>query len=363
MLGANNDNAGDVRLLGTNDYSGGTFIGDQTLILGDGSTPVSGAIAGNVTFTNNFDTPNDNLRAILFNRPDDFTFGGTITTNFATAQNNRGVVRQDGTGKLTLTGNNTYSSGTIINAGTLQVGSGGGSGFGPVTDNSLLIFNRTGSLAVGTVTGTGSLVKQGSGVVTLAGNSSVGGNVDLLAGTLGAGASGTVGSLTVAGTLTIASGSTVLAGLNKSLSPSNGVFSAATIAYTNGGTLKLINGGPALVSGDKFTIFNQPVANLTTIVSPGFTVVNNLAVDGSVTVNTVMPPPTLTNSVSGGGTTLNLSWDPAWIGAMHLQNQTNTLGVGISTNWVIIPGSDAASTFSAQIRLTNPAVFYRLINP
>jgi autotransporter-associated beta strand protein len=125
MVGANNDNAGDVRLLGTNDYSGGTFIGDQTLILGDGSTPVSGQIAGNVTFTNNFDTPNDNPRGVNFNRPDDFAFSGNIVTNFSTPQDNRGVVTKNGAGTLTLTGNNTYGSGTVVANGALIVGNGG----------------------------------------------------------------------------------------------------------------------------------------------------------------------------------------------------------------------------------------------
>jgi autotransporter-associated beta strand protein len=264
---------------------------------------------------------------------------------------------------VTLTGNNNYAGGTVVNGGGLQVGNGGGSGAigrGPVTLNTQLTFDRTGTLAVGNVTGTGTLVKRGSGTVTLAGNSTAG-TVVLEAGTLGAATSGSIGSLTVAGDMTIVSGSTVLAGLDRLLSPSNSVFSATTITHTNGGILRLINGGPALVVGDKFTIFNQVVTNMT-VVSPGFSVQNDLALDGSVTVTGVLPPPTITASVVNR-TNLNLSWDSAWTGGVLVQGQTNSLVVGISNNWVTIPGTDAANTFSTVIGQTNQTVFFRLINP
>jgi len=55
-----------------------------------------------------------------FNRADDFTFPGNIVGD--------GRVAQSGTGTLTLTGANTYTNGTTINAGTLQVGAGGTTG-------------------------------------------------------------------------------------------------------------------------------------------------------------------------------------------------------------------------------------------
>jgi hypothetical protein len=127
--------------------------------------------------------------------------------------------------------------------------------------------------------------------------------------------------------------------------------------------LKLINAGPAVQVGNKFTIFSQPVTGggTMTIVSPGFTVANNLAVDGSVTVTAVQPAPTITSSVVGSQ--LNLSWPSAWTGGVHLQAQTNTLAVGIANNWVTIPGTDLSNTYSTTINPTNPAVFYRLINP
>ena len=46
----------------------------------------------NVQFVNNFTIGQDNTRTITFNRPDDFTFGGTITTNFAGRYSSSSVV-------------------------------------------------------------------------------------------------------------------------------------------------------------------------------------------------------------------------------------------------------------------------------
>ena len=64
-----------------------------------------------------------------------------------------------------LTADNSYSGGTTINAGTLQVGNGGatGVGTGPVLDDAALVFNRSGIVTVpGTIARTGSLTRMAS---------------------------------------------------------------------------------------------------------------------------------------------------------------------------------------------------------
>jgi len=66
----------------------------------------------------------------------------------------------------------------------------------------------------------------------------------------------------------------------------------------------------------------------------------------------------LTNSVTGGGTTLSLSWGAGW----KLQMQTNSLTTGLGTNWTYITDGTLTST-NITIDATKPTVFYRLVYP
>ena len=82
-----------------------------------------------------------------------------------------GSLVKTGEGTLVLTGANSYSGGTFIDAGTLAVGDGekGGSlGAGPVVNNGILAFNLPGSSLLNLeISGTGALVKNGSGMLTM----------------------------------------------------------------------------------------------------------------------------------------------------------------------------------------------------
>ena len=74
-----------------------------------------------------------------------------------------------GPGTVILTAANTYTGGTTISGGILQLGNGG-SITGPIVDNATLSFNRTDATLnlTGNITGTGSVVQAGSGsTVTL----------------------------------------------------------------------------------------------------------------------------------------------------------------------------------------------------
>ncbi len=376
VVDANNFNPGDVTLTGNCDYTGGTFIGDNGLIVGDGSG--NGWITNNVTFMNSTQVPNDNARTLTFNQPNNMTFPGNIVTNFSSPQSNQGLLVQNGTGVLTLTGTNTYGSGTTINAGTLQVGNGGTSGTigsGNVTDNSALVFNRSDSVTFNNaISGVGSVVQYGAGTTTLNGlaltytgstttsngtlvilGSSIAGDMDVYGGTLVESGFGLVGSMSIGGALNISSGK-IVATLNKSLSPSNTTFVVSGAITSTGGTLVLTNVGPGLVVGDTFAIFNQPVTGTAlTLQTTGFTAHDNG--DGSFTVTsvTLVTPPTITTTFTGG--VLNLSW-PSGTG-LHLQAQTNSVSVGLRSNWVNV-GGVTGNSYSVTPNPANGAVFYRL---
>jgi autotransporter-associated beta strand protein len=163
----NQTGSGTTILTGNNTYTGGTTISAGRLQLGNGGT--TGSITGNVL---------DN-GVLVFNRSDSVTFGGVIS--------GIGSVTQTGIGTTILTGNNTYAGGTTIRAGTLQLGNGGttGSITGNVLDNGVLVFNRSDSVTFGgVISGTGSLIQQGAGVLTLPGANTYTGTTTVNSGSL-----------------------------------------------------------------------------------------------------------------------------------------------------------------------------------
>ena len=149
---------GTLILTGSNSYSGGTTISEGTLQIDSGGS--SGSIVGNVV---------DNA-SLAFSRSDTLVFSGAISGS--------GSLTQMGPGTLILTGPNTYSGTTTISAGTLQIDNGGTTGSlgaGNVTNNAVLAFNRSDMYSfAGNITGSGSLVMNGTGTLALTGDISSG---------------------------------------------------------------------------------------------------------------------------------------------------------------------------------------------
>jgi autotransporter-associated beta strand protein len=382
---ANNGNNGDVTLLGNNTYTGGTYILGGQIIFGNNVTPGAGAFVGGVFLTNDYahnqfgGAPNDFVPATLvFNRPDDFIFPGNIV--------GEGFVTLTGAGMVTLTGNNTYTNRgtgntTTISAGTLQVGNGGTSGSiggGAVTDNALLVWNRSDDVSFGRViSGAGSFVKTGAGVLTLTAvntyngpttvsngtlvvtGGAIAGDLNLEGGTFVPASLTTGGGVNVAANLTIDAG-TILAPLNKSLSVTNIVV--AGVITRNGGSVVVTNVGPALAVNDKFYLFSAPVSGFATVTGAGATWQNDLATDGSITALTVpvtvnTNPPVVRVSVSGS--TLSLAW-PTNLGWTL---QTNSVGLSSPSSWFPVSGSASLTNLNITINPAKTNVFFRMVYP
>ncbi|EDA3138373.1 fibronectin-binding autotransporter adhesin ShdA [Salmonella enterica subsp. enterica serovar Joal] len=148
---------GELTLNGDNDYSGGTTIDDGVLIADNADSLGTGAVANNgVLQVGEGELKN--------------TLSGT------------GSLVKIGTGELTLSGDNDYSGGTTISDGTLTADHADSLGSGDI-DNSGVLKVGEGELE-NTLSGSGSLVKTGTGELTLSGDNSYSGATTISDGTL-----------------------------------------------------------------------------------------------------------------------------------------------------------------------------------
>ncbi|MBE1529555.1 fibronectin-binding autotransporter adhesin [Sphingopyxis sp. OAS728] len=176
---AKND-SGTWVLTGNHSYTGSTNVNAGTLFIGGGGA--TGSIAS--ALVNNFGT-------LGFNRSDLLAYGGQIVGT--------GSLRQTGAGTTVLTGTNSYTGGTTIDAGTLQLGNGGttGSIVGDIVDNGLLVFNRSDLVNFnGLISGSGAVRQFGSGTTVLSGINSYAGGTSILGGTLQVSADANLGAAT-----------------------------------------------------------------------------------------------------------------------------------------------------------------------
>lgn len=280
-----------------------------------------------------------------------------------------------GGGTLILAGaNNTWSS-LNITLGTVQIGNGGGGslGGGTIDDAGTLAFNTAGNLAVtNPIIDGGSINQIGAGTVVFTGNASgftgtttvtsgglggtttFGGPVNVLPGaTLAPGTPTAIGTLTINNNLTI--GGNLLVKINKSLAQSNDLVSVTgTLSNTNNGVVTVNNLGPALVAGNKFTLFSQPVSGggLLSISGSGAVWSNNLATDGSIIVlSATVPHPVIrTINISGGNVVVSGTNGTA-SGTCYLLSSTN-LATPLA-NWVRVSTNSFDS--NGNFNITNAA--------
>jgi autotransporter-associated beta strand protein len=301
------------------------------------NTPVTlgGAVkvqsdAGTLTLGGNW---TDGTQNLTIDGAGNTTASGTINGTGSLTKNGGGTLQLSGISANTLSGSTLISAGTLslaktagVNAiaGNLTVGDGvGGAGAdvlrldaaNQIVDSSAVTVSASGSLNLngfsetiaslsgassaslvalgagtlavgdansatfaGTISGTGDIVKQGSGTLTLSGANTYSGDTTISAGTL---ALGTGGSISTSAMLTIASGAT----FDVSAIPFN-LGSGKTLARNATSGTGTINGSITFDSG----------ANLSLLSDGPNKTVGNLSVTGNLTLNNN----TIAINVSGG---------------------------------------------------------------
>ncbi|EHL2884845.1 TPA: fibronectin-binding autotransporter adhesin ShdA [Salmonella enterica subsp. enterica serovar Weston] len=161
----------ELMVTGDNTYSGGTTISGGTLTADHADSLGTGAVANS----------------------------GVLQVGEGELENTlsgSGSLVKTGTGELTLSGDNTYSGGTTITGGTLTADHADSLGSGDI-DNSGVLKVGEGDLE-NTLSGSGSLVKTGTGELTLSGGNDYSGGTTIIGGTLTADHADSLGTGAVA---------------------------------------------------------------------------------------------------------------------------------------------------------------------
>ncbi len=162
------------------------------------------------------------------------TVGDSTDTTFTGALSGTGSLNKVGTGTLTLSGLNNAYANTTIGGGKLIVDKP----VGDYLDNAILQFSA--GTASGTISGTGSIVKAGSGVLTLSGDNSYSGGTSVQGGRLIV--AKPVGDYVNAGILEFSSGiaSGKLSGAGSLVKSGSGTVTLSGLnnSYTGGTTIE-----------------------------------------------------------------------------------------------------------------------------
>ncbi|EBG3203912.1 fibronectin-binding autotransporter adhesin ShdA [Salmonella enterica subsp. enterica] len=209
----------ELIVTGDNNYSGGTTIDDGVLIADNADSLGTGAVANNgVLQVGEGELKN--------------TLSGT------------GSLVKTGTGELTLSGDNTYSGGTTITGGTLTADHADSLGTGAI-DNSGVLQVGEGELE-NTLSGAGSLVKTGTGELTLSGDNNYSGGTTISGGTLTADHADSLGSGDIdnSGVLKVGEGE-----LENTLSGSGSLVKTGTGELTLSGDNNTYSGDTTIADG------------------------------------------------------------------------------------------------------------------
>ena len=228
---------------GDNKLSAGSLAGAGTYFLGANQLTVGG----------------NNLSTTVEGVISDCGLGGSECNNLGATG---GALVKVGTGTMILSGDNTYTGGTTISGGALQLGDGGASGsiVGNVVNNSIFAINRSDTYIFGgAISGTGAFMQLGTGTTVLTGTNTYTGATNVNAGTLQAGAANafspfsafsvasgarldfnsfnqTIGSLAGAGIVTLGAATLTAGNDNTSTTFSGAIFGTGGLTKTGAGT-------------------------------------------------------------------------------------------------------------------------------
>ncbi|EMR7803454.1 fibronectin-binding autotransporter adhesin ShdA [Salmonella enterica subsp. enterica] len=276
----------ELIVTGDNNYSGGTTISDGTLIADHADSLGTGAVANS----------------------------GVLQVGEGELENTlsgSGSLVKTGTGELTLSGDNSYSGGTTITDGTLTADHADSLGTGAVANSGVLQVGE-GELE-NTLSGSGSLVKTGTGELTLGGDNSYSGDTTIADGTLIAANVNALGSGNIdnSGTLML---------------DANGAFELANITTHTGATTALAAGSTldagqlTQEDGSTLSIDLGAATDDAVITADSVTLGGTLNVTGIGNVTDSWTPEAYTYTLIGSDSAITTDFDDLTVAGMNRED-------------------------------------------
>ena len=310
---------------GSNTYNGTTTINAGTLQIGPTGRLGAGSYAGNIS----------NNATLIYSGTNAQTLSGIISGTGALTQNNSSST-------LTLTGANTYTGTTTINAGTLQLGNNGATGSlsadSAITVDGALVFRRSDAISQGTnfstaaITGTGVVIHNSANSTTLTNNAnSFSGGVWVQQGTLFAGAIGNSGEASFLG--------------------SCGTIKLGSSSST--GTLRLTTGSPIETTDKVIDLSGTTGGGSIIAANATITMTGNLAMSGTGNKTLFFTSSGSSNTFNltysgliaeGAGSVLSLTFAGSGNGNHTLTNASNSFSGAVS-----IAGNTSGTTTTLNV--------------
>jgi|688.fasta_scaffold09630_6 autotransporter-associated beta strand protein len=267
---------------GTFNFSGGTlrpYSQDTTI---GGVTGFTIALAGTSATLSGIDAAAGTARTL------------TILTTLVDGTAGAGGLNVAG-GMVVLPRTNSFTGNTTVSSGTLSIGNGSTTGSipGNVANNGTLVFNRSNAITYsGAISGSGDVLQQGAGTLTLSGSNSFTGNTTVNSGTLLLSNSNALrGSTFTGGAGTLAFGGTGTGDTNYFYVGGLSGSSALSLTSTNGTAVRLnfgLNNANTTFSGNVTGTavgqFVEKVGTGTTTISGNWTSGSQGLTGGGVTV-------------------------------------------------------------------------------
>jgi fibronectin-binding autotransporter adhesin len=275
----------------------------------------------------------------------DSAFTGVINSNTAVV-GSLVVIHKVGTGRLTLTGANTFTGGLIVSNGAVIVNNanGSGTGLGAVTICNGATLGGNGSIAGVTTLDNGAILSPGD----------------------------SIGTLTLQSTLTLGTSCTSRLELNAASITNDVVKRLGPMTYN--GNLVVSNTAGTLVAGQSYKLFdatsyagNFTSVSLPPLPQPNLYWTNRLSTDGTIAVLSSAPatPPVFTSVSTADGNLILSGTNGVAGGNYYVLSSSNITSPMLNWSRVATNQFDANGNFNVTnpVNLATPQLFYRLQLP